>query len=60
VLAIIIIILSVTAWITVVQRVAFVHSATTRAELAEARAESEARPRFFARRRAPRPLLKGE
>src|SRR6476619_322216 len=42
VLAIITIILTVTAWITVVQRVAFVYTATTRAEKAEARAESEA------------------
>jgi CDP-diacylglycerol--glycerol-3-phosphate 3-phosphatidyltransferase len=60
VLALIITILSVTAWITVVQRVVFVYSATTRAEKAAARTESEARPRFFARRRSPRPLLKGE
>ena len=60
VLALIITILTVTAWITVVQRVVFVYSATTRAEKAAARTESEARPRFFARRRSPRPLLKGE
>jgi CDP-diacylglycerol--glycerol-3-phosphate 3-phosphatidyltransferase len=60
VLAIITIILTVTAWITVVQRVAFVYTATTRAEKAEARAETEARPRFWARNRAARPLLKGE
>ena len=60
VLAIITIILTVTAWITVVQRVAFVYTATTRAEEAEARAETEARPRFWARNRAARPLLKGE
>jgi CDP-diacylglycerol--glycerol-3-phosphate 3-phosphatidyltransferase len=60
VLAIIIVILTVTAWITVVQRVAFVYTATTRADEAEARTESEARPRFWARTRAPRPLLKGE
>ena len=60
VLAIIIVILTVTAWITVVQRVAFVYTATTRAEEAEARAETEARPRFWARNRAARPLLKGE
>ena len=60
VLAIITIILTVTAWITVVQRVAFVYTATTRAEKAEAQAESEARPRFWARNRAARPLLKGE
>jgi CDP-diacylglycerol--glycerol-3-phosphate 3-phosphatidyltransferase len=60
VLALITIILTVTAWITVVQRVAFVYTATTRAEEAEARAESEARPRFWARNRAARPLLKGE
>jgi CDP-diacylglycerol---glycerol-3-phosphate 3-phosphatidyltransferase len=60
VLALITIILTVTAWITVVQRVAFVYTATTRAEKAEAQAESEARPRFWARNRAARPLLKGE
>src|SRR5690348_14049980 len=60
VLAIIIVILTVTAWITVVQRVMFVYTATTRADAAEARTESEAQPRFWARRRVPRPLLKGE
>jgi CDP-diacylglycerol---glycerol-3-phosphate 3-phosphatidyltransferase len=60
VLALIITILTVTAWITVVQRVGYVYSATTRAENAAARTENEARPRFFARRRTPRPLLKGD
>jgi CDP-diacylglycerol--glycerol-3-phosphate 3-phosphatidyltransferase len=60
VLAIIITILTITAWITVVQRVVYVYSATTRAEKAAARTESEVRPRFFARRRTPRPLLKGD
>ena len=60
VLAIITIILTVTAWITVVQRVAYVYTATTRADEAEARAETEARPRFWARNRTARPLLKGE
>jgi CDP-diacylglycerol--glycerol-3-phosphate 3-phosphatidyltransferase len=60
VLAIIIVILTVTAWITVIQRVAYVYTATTRAEEAEARAETEVRPRFWARNRAARPLLKGE
>ena len=60
VLAIIITILTVTAWITVVQRVVYVYSSTTRAEKAAARTESEARPRFFARRRTPRPVLKGD
>jgi CDP-diacylglycerol--glycerol-3-phosphate 3-phosphatidyltransferase len=60
VLAIIIVILTVTAWITVFQRVAFVYTATTRADAAEARTENEARPRFWNRNRAPRPLLKGE
>ncbi len=44
VLAIIIVVLTVTAWITVVQRVAFVYTATKRADEAEARTESEARP----------------
>jgi CDP-diacylglycerol--glycerol-3-phosphate 3-phosphatidyltransferase len=60
VLALIVVILTVTAWITVFQRVAFVYTATTRADAAEARTESEAQPRFWARRRVPRPLLKGE
>ena len=60
VLALIIVILTVTAWITVIQRVAFVYTATTRAADAEARTESEARPRFWARPRTPRPLLKGD
>jgi CDP-diacylglycerol---glycerol-3-phosphate 3-phosphatidyltransferase len=60
VLAGIIVILTVTAWITVIQRVAYVYKATTRAEEAEARAETEARPRFWARHRTARPLLKGE
>src|SRR3954471_23654524 len=60
VLAIIIVILTLTAWITVIQRVAYVYKATTRAEEAEARAETEARPRFWARHLAARPLLKGE
>jgi len=54
VLAIITIILTVTAWITVVQRVAFVYTATTRADEAEARAEKEVRPPFWARSRAAR------
>jgi CDP-diacylglycerol--glycerol-3-phosphate 3-phosphatidyltransferase len=58
VLAIITVILTVTAWITVVQRVAYVYTATTRADEAEAR-NAEARPRFW-RSRSPRPLLKGE
>jgi CDP-diacylglycerol--glycerol-3-phosphate 3-phosphatidyltransferase len=60
VLAIITVILTVTAWITVVQRVAFVYAATTRADEAEARTESEAPPRFWSRSRSPRPLLKGD
>jgi CDP-diacylglycerol--glycerol-3-phosphate 3-phosphatidyltransferase len=60
VLAVITVILTVTAWITVVQRVMYVYTATTRADKAEAQTESEARPRFFARRRTPRPLLKGD
>jgi CDP-diacylglycerol--glycerol-3-phosphate 3-phosphatidyltransferase len=41
-LAIIIVILTVTAWITVVQRVVYVHSATTRADAVEAGRETEA------------------
>jgi CDP-diacylglycerol---glycerol-3-phosphate 3-phosphatidyltransferase len=60
VLALIIVILTVTAWITVVQRVLFVYSATTRAEMAAARTGGETHPRLFARRRSPRPLLKGD
>lgn len=60
VLAIIIVILTVTAWITVVQRVVYVYTATTRANEAAARTESEVRPGFWSRSRTPRPLLKGE
>ena len=60
VLAIIVVILAATAWITVIQRVAYVYTATTRADVAEARTESEVRPRFWSRSRTPRPLLKGE
>ncbi|CAN5868369.1 CDP-alcohol phosphatidyltransferase family protein [soil metagenome] len=40
-LAIIIVILTVTAWITVIQRMAYVYTATTRAEAAGARAGTE-------------------
>jgi len=54
VLAIIIAILTVTAWITVFQRVAYVYTHTTRADKAAARAETEARPRFWERSRAAR------
>jgi CDP-diacylglycerol--glycerol-3-phosphate 3-phosphatidyltransferase len=43
-LAIIIIILTVTAWITVVQRVSYVYDATTRSDAAEARTETESKP----------------
>ena len=60
VLAIIVVILAATAWITVIQRVVYVYTATTRADAAEARTESEVRPRFWSRSRTPRPLLKGE
>ena len=60
VLAIIVVILAVTAWITVIQRVVYVYTATTRADAAEARTESEVRPRFWSRSRTPRPMLKGE
>ncbi len=60
VLAIIIVILTVTAWVTVIQRVAFVYRATMRADEAEARNESGLRPRFWSRSRSPRPLLKGD
>lgn len=60
VLGTIVVILTITAWITVVQRVVYVYTATTRADEAEARTETEARPRFWSRHRSPRPLLKGE
>ena len=43
-LAIIIVILTVTAWITVVQRVAFVYHATTRADAADTRTDTEVSP----------------
>jgi CDP-diacylglycerol--glycerol-3-phosphate 3-phosphatidyltransferase len=55
VLGIIIVILTVTAWITVVQRVAYVYTATTRADEAEARTENEAPPRFWSRKPVPAP-----
>ena len=52
-LAIIIVILTITAWITVVQRVAYVYRATTRADQAEVPADSEAsRPQVL---RSPTP-----
>src|SRR5689334_14128828 len=62
VLAIIIIILTVTAWITVIQRVAFVyHATTTQADVEPLRFPGEKENRWLRRRRAaPRPLLKGE
>jgi hypothetical protein len=59
-LAVIVVTLTVTAWITVFQRVAYVYTATTRADEAEARNETEAKPWLRKRRREPRPLLKGE
>lgn len=43
-LAIIIVTLTVTAWITVVQRVAYVYNATTRASAADARTDTGASP----------------
>jgi phosphatidylinositol phosphate synthase len=63
VLNIIIIFLTVTAWITVVQRVAFVHRQTTPRADAEAKRfgpGGEKAPWLRRRRNAPRPLLKGE
>ena len=60
VLAIITVILTVTAWITVVQRVAFVHTATTRADDTGERQASDSSARAWTSDRAPRPLLKGE
>ena len=47
VLASIIVILTITAWITVVQRVVYVYTATTRADKAEARTESEVQAPFL-------------
>lgn len=62
VLAIIIIILTVTAWITVVQRVAFVyHQTSPRVDLEPKRFTAGDRSPWLRRRRAvPRPLLKGD
>ncbi len=60
VLAVIISVLTITAWITVIQRVAFVYRATMRADESEARTEDGTRSRFWSRPRTPRPLLKGE
>ena len=60
VLAIIIIILTVTAWITVVQRVAYVYTATTRAEEAEARARDRGIGLGSGRATAPRALCSKE
>ena len=62
VLAIIIIILTVTAWYTVVQRVAFVYRQTTPRPEVEPRrfGAAEKAPWLRRRRVAPRPLLKGD
>jgi phosphatidylglycerophosphate synthase len=63
VLNIIVILLTVTAWITVVQRVAFVYRQTTPRGDAEAMRfgpGGEKPPWLRRRRNAPRPLLKGE
>ena len=62
ILAGIIIILTVTAWITVVQRVAFVYRQTTpRVDLEPMRyGAGEKMPWLRRRRAAPRPLLKGD
>lgn len=62
VLAIIILLLTITAWITVVQRVVFVHQQTTpRTESEALRMADGKKPRWSQRRRsASRPLLKGD
>ena len=62
ILASIIIILTVTAWITVVQRVAFVYTQTTPRPDAEPLryGAGEKTPWLRRRRSAPRPLLKGD
>jgi CDP-diacylglycerol---glycerol-3-phosphate 3-phosphatidyltransferase len=62
VLAIIILLLTITAWITVVQRVVFVHQQTTpRPESEALRMADGQKPRWSHRRRsASRPLLKGD
>lgn len=60
VLAIITVILTVTAWITVVQRVVFVYAATTQADDAGERLAGGDSPRSWTSDHAPRPLLKGE
>ena len=61
VLALIVIILSVTAWITAFQRIAFVHTATTRADADEqvAPADQSREPASFAHASAGS-ILKGE
>jgi CDP-diacylglycerol--glycerol-3-phosphate 3-phosphatidyltransferase len=62
VLAIIIVFLTVTAWITVLQRVAFVYRQTTpRVDMEPRRfGPGERAPWLRRRRTAPRPLLKGD
>src|SRR5437868_4199894 len=62
VLALIIIFLTVPAWITVVQRVAFVyHQTAPRAEAETLRFVEGEKPRWLRRRRSvSRPLLKGD
>jgi hypothetical protein len=62
VLSLIIIFLTVTAWITVVQRVAFVyHQTAPQGQGDTLRFADGERPRWLRRRRGvPRPLLKGD
>lgn len=62
ILAAIIVFLTVTAWITVVQRVAFVyHQTTPQAEAEALRLPDAEKPRWLRRRRGiTRPLLKGD
>jgi CDP-diacylglycerol---glycerol-3-phosphate 3-phosphatidyltransferase len=61
VLSLIILILTVTAWVTVVQRIAFVHHATRDDSEARLTRDTPAAPLWMGKTRpAPRPALKGE
>ena len=61
VLSLIIVVLTVTAWITVVQRVAFVYRATQTDSQARITRDTPGAPLWLRRKRpAPRPALKGE
>jgi hypothetical protein len=61
VLSFIIVVLTVTAWVTVVQRVAFVYHATQRDSEARLTRDTPGTPVWLRRKRqVPRPALKGE